>query len=310
MRRLSSCTDPAFAERVTRYLAERGIATEVRTEPDVGTAVWVLDEDRLAAARKHLKDLDAAPMAEQAQINESKQVVTRTTEQVGRPPVAPGSPWRRLPVTLGLIAASLAVGAMTKLQEEPTEAGSVFSIAPYLGSDGEPWQPKDGLAAVRSGQVWRLVTPIFIHFGPAHLLFNMLWLWTLGGAIELRLGSVLLLLVVLTVAIASNLAEYWLNFGFDLGLKKGVVADIGVKPSPWFGGMSGVVFGLFGLIWMRARLVPGSGLAMPRDMVVWMLMWLLVCTTGLIGPVANVAHGVGLLTGMAAGAAPRLWRQA
>jgi GlpG protein len=64
---------------------------------------------------------------------------------------------------------------------------------------------------------------------------------------------------------------------------------------------------LFGFVWIRSRLVPRSGFLMPRDMVVWMLIWLLVCTSGLIGPIANVAHGVGLLVGMICGAAPRLW---
>ena len=73
--------------------------------------------------------------------------------------------------------------------------------------------------------------------------------------------------------------------------------------------MSGVVFGLFGLIWMRARFVPGSRFLMPRDLVVWMLIWLLACTAGLVGNIANVAHAAGLLTGMAIGIAPRLWQR-
>lgn len=308
MRRLCILPDLEAAERLANLLGVHGVATDLRADLTAGAAVWVLEEDRLPTAREIFAAFQADPLQEPHPT--SAVAPQPTVGSQSRPVALDRSIWRRLPVTLGLIVASLAVGAMTRLREGPTEAGSVFSIAPYFGSDGESWKPEDGLSAIRSGQVWRLVTPIFLHFGPAHLLFNMLWLWTLGGPIELRLGSVRLLLIVLAVAVASNLAEYWLNFGFDLGLKKGIVTDIGVKPSPWFGGMSGVVFGLFGLIWMRARLVPGSGLAMPRDTVVWMLMWLLVCTTGLVGPVANVAHGVGLLTGMTIGVAPRLWRRA
>ena len=78
---------------------------------------------------------------------------------------------------------------------------------------------------------------------------------------------------------------------------------------PRFGGLSGVALGLFGFVWVRSRLVPGSGFVMPRDGVVWMLIYLLACTSGLLGPIANAAHAAGLAFGAALGAAPRLLRR-
>jgi membrane associated rhomboid family serine protease len=44
-------------------------------------------------------------------------------------------------------------------------------------------------AAVASGEVWRLVTPIFLHYGLWHLFFNMLALYWAGHRLEERYGS-------------------------------------------------------------------------------------------------------------------------
>ena len=127
--------------------------------------------------------------------------------------------------------------------------------------------------------MWRLVTPIFLHFGPLHILFNMLWLRQLGAVLELRRGSRRFLTTVLLIAILSNVAQY-LNGG------------------PTFGGMSGVVFGLFGYIWIKSRYAPQDGLYMPPRMVFWMIAMFLFCLSGRLGPVANTAHGVGMMVGM------------
>jgi GlpG protein len=61
--------------------------------------------------------------------------------------------------------------------------------------------------------------------------------------------------------------------------------------------MSGVVYGLFGYVWMRGHFDSASGYFLSRQDVIWMMLWLLVCCTGVIGPVANTAHAVGLLVG-------------
>ncbi|HWI58437.1 MAG TPA: rhomboid family intramembrane serine protease [Bacillota bacterium] len=62
--------------------------------------------------------------------------------------------------------------------------------------------------------------------------------------------------------------------------------------------MSGVVYGLLGYIWMRSKFDAGSGLFLHSSTVTMMLIWLVACYTGLLGPIANTAHTVGLLLGM------------
>jgi len=127
-----------------------------------------------------------------------------------------------------------------------------------------------------------LVTPIFLHFGIIHIFFNMLWLRDLGSMIEARQGSWWLLLLVIVFGVFSNLAQY-LSYGGE------------------FGGMSGVVYGLFGYVWIRGKLDPTSGLFLHQNIVVMMLVWLVVCMFGVFGAVANAAHAGGLLIGMAWG---------
>jgi GlpG protein len=138
--------------------------------------------------------------------------------------------------------------------------------------------------------VWRLITPIFVHFGPIHLLFNMLWLKTLGSAIEAKEGSWKYFVLLLLFALASNFAQfYW----------KG----------PMFGGMSGVVYGLFGYVWMRWKTDPFSGYYVPKETVYTMIVWFFLCVFQIIPNVANGAHAGGLAAGMVFGALPGLFRR-
>lgn len=177
------------------------------------------------------------------------------------------------PITLGLIAASGLVALWSAL------GARMESLPPLLiATPGVP-----GLQEVLRGEVWRLFTPAFIHFGLMHLAFNMLWLWDLGRTIEVRRGPVLYLALVLVVAAASNFAQYALT------------------GSPWFGGMSGVVYGLLGYAWIQGRLQPHVGVQLHNATAAMMAIWYVLCWTGLLGPVANWAHSAGLALGIAWG---------
>jgi GlpG protein len=54
------------------------------------------------------------------------------------------------------------------------------------------------------------------------------------------------------------------------------------------------------------RVRTGPPLISERDVFVLML-WFVMCFTGWVGPVANVAHAVGLVVGIALGLVP--WRR-
>lgn len=140
-----------------------------------------------------------------------------------------------------------------------------------------------------AGEYWRLLTPMFLHFGVFHIAFNGLWLWEFGRRIEAMAGSLHLLMLVLVCGAVSNWSQY-LWGGPSL-----------------FGGMSGVLYALLGYLWIRNWLAPHPALALPRGVIGFMLVWLLLCLTGIIdmfmrGSIANAAHVSGLLVGMALGA--------
>ena len=150
-----------------------------------------------------------------------------------------------------------------------------FFIATHFGSSRRaPWEE------IAGGQVWRLVTPIFLHFGLLHLVFNMLMLKDLGTAIERVMGPRTLLSLTLVGGVLGNVGQWaW----------KG----------PFFGGMSGVVYALFGYVWMKARFDPVPRFRVDSQMAMWMVGWFFLCAfTNLVGQVANMAHGVGLAVGM------------
>jgi GlpG protein len=161
-----------------------------------------------------------------------------------------------------------------------TGFGEQYNISRYLFiADVLDYQ--GALVEIKNGQLWRLVTPIFMHFMIIHILFNMMWLWDLGGTVERIQSTSFLVLFIISSGILSNLVQY-------------------LSSGPAFGGMSGVVYALLGYTWIRSRQM-GSGYNLSNSIVGFMLIWLALGFTGYLGPIGNAAHLSGLIIGMAYG---------
>ena len=146
------------------------------------------------------------------------------------------------------------------------------------------------LSFTYGGDYWRLLTPIFLHFGIVHFTFNSIWLSMLGSRIENLMGSIHLTLLVVVSGLISNLSQFWWS------------------GAPNFGGMSGVIYSLLGYLWIGNILAPRAGLELPQGIFGFMIGWLFLCMTPLLPAVfgvgiANAAHVGGLLCGVLTGLA-------
>lgn len=187
------------------------------------------------------------------------------------------------PITLLLLLLSFAGSALFSFGENWIQYFTFYDLGPFHRN-------RSAFSAILEGDVWRLVTPIFLHFGFIHIAFNAMWLWYLGSRIEQALGSLVLLFVVLLVGLISNMAQAFMSY-----------------PIP-FGGMSGVVFGLLGFFWVVSKMRPHPELYMPPALFPIMLVLMLVSVFGVFdwmggegAEVADTAHISGLLCGLAGG---------
>lgn len=142
---------------------------------------------------------------------------------------------------------------------------------------------QDPFFSIRQGELWRFITPIFIHLTWEHIIFNMVMFYYLGVQIERLRGPIALGLLMLLLAIISNTAQAY--FG-----------------TPNFGGISGVVYGFLGYIWIKNSYDPDSGFVLEPMVLALALGWLVVCMFWK-KDIANYAHLGGLIAGIVIGSA-------
>ena len=138
--------------------------------------------------------------------------------------------------------------------------------------------------SLEASSFWRLITPIFLHFGLMHFIFNMFWLIYFGSKLERGTGSIQLFLLVIVIGLFSNISQYlW-------------------SGSDQFGGMSGSIYGLLGYLYSYNKIKPTSIYFIPPELFWFMFGWLIFCASGvleiLVGiRVANASHLCGLVLG-------------
>lgn len=291
MRQIGTIDTESQARIFRAYLLTRDIHSDLDQRKDKRWAVWVHEETRLDEARQELERFLANPkdpvymeaassgleLERQKQREEAEYQKLQTDLRLKWHMSQSGSSV----LTLVLIMISVGVFVLQNFPQTRETVNSLLSIQAFQVHDGYITFSKRALNEVRQGQVWRLITPIFLHFSFLHILFNMLWLRMLGGAVETVLGTWKLAGFVLAFAIVSNFVQY---YGWG----------------PRFGGMSGVVYGLFAYTWLVGRAENEPRYYIDSFNVGLMLFWLVASMVGIIPNVANGAHVAGLLMGAAA----------
>jgi GlpG protein len=295
MRQIGTLTTKEEASRFADYLLTQGVEVKAEPEPP-GWVIWVRDENHLDRAREELGQFERNPTDERYQAAARKAVSLRRQdearrEQHRRNVHEMGQRWnrpllQRRPLTMVLIALSLFVTFTSGFGKDDSIFESL-SFAAYRVSGGQ--KVDTGYEAIKQGELWRAVTPIFLHFNFMHILFNSIATFILGGMIEERRGTWRLGLMVLALAIVSNVAQFEFSH------------------SARFGGMSGVAYGLFGYLWMKTIFDPKAGFHLDTTMIAMMLIWFVLGVTGSIGNIANAAHAGGLVMGIGMGYLPTLF---
>ncbi len=328
MRLIGNLAEQKQAESFVAFLTTLEIQTHVEEENE-DFEIWIKDEDNISQAVTELESYKANPenpkyvdaiskakALQNRQLRKRKQIaknVVNVSGTLGR---------RSQPLTIVLIVICGLVYILTSFgakesRDKATFRALAFNAVPPSASSQILDQNNDNidawpvrLASVVGGEVWRLITPIFLHFDIFHLVFNMYWLFVIGGQIENRYGSFWFGVLIILAAAISNFVQCIVPVtigGSAPFLDGGYLINA-------FGGMSGVVYALFGFVWMRMTYDRASGLFLPQTTIFLLLGWLVFCMTPvsqeiLQGNVANWAHAIGLLVGVIAGYWPMLLPQ-
>ncbi len=304
MRHLTTILGKSKTESFIAYLLTLDIHTHV--EPNLAQDewdIWIRDEDRLEIAKQEYSQFLASPedakyrqaidqaktiIKEKRLKSSERQKNIRSVTSRVNPSLFGGS---LPPLTLTLIILCVVLGLVSEFSQPGAKnwLGNFVKKQLMFVDLSLYIKTGDAAASLKNGELWRILTPAFLHGSPIHLLFNMLSLASLGRLTERLEGIGRYALIILLIAVGSHLFQ-------------------GLMPTKWFGspnfvGISGVIFGLLGYMGTKTTLRPDLGFQLPVQVYI---MTALILVLGFSGgtkdfQLANLAHIGGLVVGIAIG---------
>ncbi|ENM5745949.1 rhomboid family intramembrane serine protease GlpG [Vibrio mimicus] len=264
MQLLTTLNNPRAAQAFIDYMAAHQIDIQMMPDASGQFSLWVLHDQHVDVAQAELQAFLQNPY------DQKYQAASWDVADQKRPQFHYASPnllslikAKAGAFTLFIMALCIAIFAL-----QTFGAGdAIFNALHFPAQASQQWQ------------IWRWVSHALLHFSVMHIAFNLLWWWQFGGDLEQRLGSLKLIKLFIVSAIISGAGQYWVE---------------GAN----FGGLSGVVYALAGYLWVLGQRAPQLGLSIPRSLMGFMLIWLVL---GFVQPfmaIANTAHLAGLISGV------------
>ena len=200
-------------------------------------------------------------------------------EDTSYKPVIHAAPKTNHPyVTYGLITVNILMFAVMEMY------GSSMDIATLVRFGAM----EVGLV-VEHRQIWRLITPIFLHIGATHLLFNCFALYAFATRAERYFGHIQFIIIYILSGITGSLIK------------------IPTGGSAVSAGASGAIFGIFGALFafmlMRRKIIEGLSVGTMAIMIIaTFAMGFVIERTGTMGAIGHWAHFGGLVGGFILGA--------
>ncbi len=252
MKRLVTLNNPRMAQAFIDYMASRKIDIQMMPEGEGQFALWLTDAQHEIEVEAELKQFLANPSASKYSAASWDVADTRKSKF-----------HYSSPSIMGMVKAKgtsdLADhGCLCRylLLQMFGFGDGVFALLHFPAFEGQQWQ------------LWRWVSHALLHFSVTHIVFNLLWWWQLGGDIERRLSSGKLLQIFLISAALSGAGQFYVE---------------GAN----FGGLSGVVYALLGYLWILGYRCPHLGLTLPKPIIGFMLVWLVL---GYVQPFMAIAN--------------------
>src|SRR5256885_1872063 len=192
MRLIGHLTEKAGAQAFSDFLCIEGIANQFEADQE-GWAIWVHAEEDVSKAKDFLPEFRSNPAAAKYQNRslEAEQIKHRAELEQAKARnryfdrarlLQQVRPYGLGPLTVTLVVICAGITLYSRFGKNQAFLEPFWITQFTLEGRYIKWLP--GLPEIRHGQIWRLITPIFIHLNMAQIILNGMAMLDLGRMLK------------------------------------------------------------------------------------------------------------------------------